>query len=68
MTTQQPPEPSSHDAQYRVINIMHITAFLRKQVPQQQERQQGVVICGGSGVGKTVAVEVFFSAEDKEDK
>ncbi len=68
MTTQQPPEPSSHDAQDRVINRMYLIAFLRKQVPQQEERQQGVVICGRSGVGKTIAAKVFFSAEDREDK
>ena len=64
MTTQQPPEPSSHDAHYRVIrHMLHITAFLRK-----QELQQGVVIRGPSGVGKSIAVEVFLTTKDKKGK
>lgn len=69
MTTQQPPEPSPHDAQCQAFrHMLSITTFLRKQELQQQGLQQGVVIHGLSGVGKTIAVEVFLSAEDKEDK
>ncbi len=53
MTTQQPSEPSSHDAQCREFRrLLHIATLLRKQVLEQQELQQGVVIFGGSGAGK----------------
>ncbi len=69
MTTQQPSEPSSHDAQCREFRrLLHIATLLRKQVLEQQELQQGVVIFGGSGAGKPMAAKVFLTTEDEKDK
>ena len=61
MTTQQPPEPSSHHAQYwRFRRLLHRIADLQK-----QELQKGVTIRSPSGVGKTRGVEVFLSSKGK---